>query len=234
VSVAGRRSPASVGGSPGSPAAGVQVRPEVAALGRDNERTRRRVDSLEDLVRSLGENLAAVSGPEGPASPGPGAALPSGGGGGVRSWLLAEDLDRAAAALAGLVAWVDRVYLAYHQVSLPSCWLWHPDVVEELWWLCQAHTDAYHPVTGSWLRAGDWHSRQRPDLVRRLNLVLAHCNPERHRAQGAPPRRQSVTPTPDAITAVAVWLTSARSGTAPLPPPDQPVASPPHVPRRWS
>ncbi len=30
---------------------------------------------------------------------------------------------------------------------LSSCWLWHPEVIEELWWLRVAHADAYDPET---------------------------------------------------------------------------------------
>ena len=63
----------------------------------------------------------------------------------VRPWLLADDADQAAADLADLCAWVGRVYLRYPRTDLPTCWLWHPHAVEELWWLRRAHADAYHP-----------------------------------------------------------------------------------------
>lgn len=184
------------------------------------------METLEALVRELGDNLAAGSGGGATAGPETGDGTAPSGASGVRSWLLTEDPERVSVALAALVVWVDRVYLAYHQVSLPSCWLWHPDVVEELWWLYQAHTDAYHPITGSWLRAGDWHDRQRLNVVGRLKFVLAHCNPERHRLRTPPVYGGRAPISPESIDAVAVWLATGRPGEAPLPPLDEPISPP--------
>jgi hypothetical protein len=65
-----------------------------------------------------------------------------------RSWLLAEDQEQAAADLEDLTGWLARVYLRYPGAVLPSCWAWHPAVVEELWWLRQAHREAYAPPPG--------------------------------------------------------------------------------------
>jgi hypothetical protein len=59
----------------------------------------------------------------------------------VRSWLLADDVEQAAADLVDLCAWVGRVYLRYPRTDLPSCWLWHPHAVEELWWLRRANAE---------------------------------------------------------------------------------------------
>jgi hypothetical protein len=184
-------------------------------MARANERTRRRVEALEAMVRDLGDNLAALSSSSRPTSPAAGAgAAPAG----VRSWLLAEQPGGAADCLTELVGWLNRVYLAYNQVTLPSCWLWHPAVVEELWWLYQAHADAYHPVTGSWLRVGDWHDRQRLNVVGRVRSELAHCNPARHRSEFGPVRGNAVSPTLESIDTVAAWLAGGRRHSAPLPP----------------
>lgn len=42
--------------------------------------------------------------------------------------------------LADLIRWVGTVHLRYADAAteLPECWLWHPEVVEELLWLMQA------------------------------------------------------------------------------------------------
>ena len=43
---------------------------------------------------------------------------------------------RSPATLAELGEWLRVVYLRYPDAAsgLPECWLWHPDVVEELLW----------------------------------------------------------------------------------------------------
>ena len=86
---------------------------------------------------------------------------------------------------------MDAVYLRYRDADCPSCWLWHPEVVEELWWLRQAHADAYHPETGSWLRVGDWHDRQRPGVVRRLVRAVGSCELALHLTDPTAPRAGS-------------------------------------------
>ena len=37
------------------------------------------------------------------------------------------------------------MYLRYPDAFLPSCWLWHPPLIEELRWLRATHREAYHP-----------------------------------------------------------------------------------------
>lgn len=140
----------------------------VAALGRALDRTIRRVEALDQAVRVLAGEVAELA-----ADP---AAPPSG----PRSWLLTVDPAAAAADLDDLAAWLDAVYRHYPDAALSSCWLWHPAVVEELWWLRCAHAEAYHPESGSWLRVGDWHDRQRPGVARRVRAVLGKCELSRH------------------------------------------------------
>ncbi len=84
------------------------------------------------------------------------------------SWLAVGSWEEAEALMGVLVPWLGQVYLRYPDAALPSCWAWHPAAVEELWWLCRAWCDAYAVEEPSSQRAGDWHDRQRPAVVRRL------------------------------------------------------------------
>ena len=47
--------------------------------------------------------------------------------------------------LTDLTRWLDDIYLRYADAArtLPECWLWHPEVVEELIWLMHAWLAAY-------------------------------------------------------------------------------------------
>ena len=216
-------------GSPGPGDAGEGARPVWVAISRNVERTRRRLDTLEGLVRDLGEKLTALGDRPTAPSPAPGGHATAGATGGMRSWLRGGDPERAAADLAGLNSWVERVYLAFPDSSLPSCWMWHPDVVEELWWLYQSHIDAYHPETGSWMRVGDWHDRQRPKVVWRFHKSVAQCAPARHHQSYMLSPRRRPEPAPAAVAVVAAWMAEGRREPAPLPPEDPPP--PPRPPQ---
>jgi hypothetical protein len=173
--------------------------PQILALARGMERVTRRVDNLERLARQVAADatrqvtdvellvqqlaaevtaLARVVGD--PDEPDPDAAA-----GAVRSWLLADDPEHARGDLADLVEWLGRAYLRYPGAALPSCWLWHPAVVEELWWLRNAHRAAYTGEGASWRDAGDWHDRQRPGVVKRVSGAVGDCELARHAAGGA-------------------------------------------------
>lgn len=177
--------------APDDPNAGATVTnlvdPRLRALGRSLDRTGRRIDGVEKLVLQLAADVATLAqfvqagaGPDGESEE----VLA------LRAWLLADDADRAAADLADLCAWLGRVYLRYPRTDLPTCWLWHPHAVEELWWLRRAHADAYNPEAGSWLRVGDWHDRQLPGVTRRLTEAIGACELALHlsgeRAAGTP------------------------------------------------
>lgn len=157
---------------------------ELAALARAVERQGRRVGDLDRLVRQLAGDLAEVAA----AALAPGADSPAA----VRSWLLADDPERAVKDLAELIGWTWRVYLRYPDAALSACWLWHPEVIEELWWLRQAHADAFHPEAGSWQRVGEWHERQRPGVVRRVRAAVGTCELSLHR--GGPQARPAALP----------------------------------------
>ena len=142
----------------------------------------------------------------------------------MRSWLLADDPDQAADDLADLTTWVWRVYLWWPEAWLSSCWLWHPEVVEELWWLRVAHADAYDPETGSSLRVADWHDRLRPGVVRRVRAVVGKCELNRHIPFNGRPV-EVTPPGPPALarhaaTVAAVWCAGAGLDVIRAPGPD--------------
>ena len=144
----------------------------------------------------------------------------------VPSWLaLAEDDQATFHLLEDLVGWMGSVYLRYADAvrTLPECWLWHPDVVEELTWLRHAWLAAYDEKEGSVRVVGDWHDRHRPGVVRRIGDYARACSLENHlpdRAHGAP-----TVPVVDAAEAMALWWAQARDDRAPAPTDDQMVAA---------
>lgn len=202
----------------------------VFALGRALERALRKLGRLDTQVAQLADQVVAL----GPDIAPPAGETPervAGGpvGPGVRAWLLADDPAQAAADLDDLTRWVWRVYLWYPDAALSSCWLWHPEVLEELWWLRLAHADAYDPKNGSVLRMGDWHDRQRPGVARRVRTVLGKCDLTRHAAVNGRPV-EITPPGPPAMAghahAVAtVWAAGAGldavRATGPEPTADQ-------------
>ncbi|RZT87332.1 hypothetical protein EV383_4251 [Pseudonocardia sediminis] len=200
----------------------------VRALARVLDRTGRKVTALGSHVRRLATDVARLASLTAGSttttctdSPGSArGAAADGASAGVRCWLLAGDPDQAVADLADLVEWLDRVFLRYPDAVLGSCWLWHPHVIEELWWCRQAHADAYHSETGSWLRVGDWHERQRPGVARRVGSVLAKCDLTLHapgRPQASP---QMVAPLAAHVGQIAHYW-AAGQGARPEPSPAQ-------------
>jgi hypothetical protein len=204
----------------------------VRAIARAVDRTARKTADLDTQVRQLAADLARLAGLLTTPAPAAGAERPSTGSAGEqageapgadrpddppapRSWLLAADPAQATADLADLAGWVARVYVRYSRAQLSSCWLWHPEVIEELWWLRCAHADAYHPETGSWLRVGDWHDRQRPGVERRLNALLGKCSLSRHiDRHGRPADVGEPAPPPLAAHHPAVAAAWTATGTA--------------------
>lgn len=210
----------------------------VVALARAVDRAVRRLDGLDHvmtelavdvtvLARSLDTRVHPFDGTPGRASGGPsnGASGRATGEREMRSWLLADDHGQAVTDLADLAVWMDAVYLRYRDATVPSCWLWHPEVVEELWWLRCAHTDAYDCETGSWLRVGDWHDRQRPGVVRRITRAVGSCELALHVTDPSHPGRLTSTstdvsppapaPLASAVAQVAAAWTAARATPEP-------------------
>lgn len=203
--------------------AGVPEHPHLKSLGRDVERALRRVGQLDELVRSLGEQVADLSRQLDGPSPEPGEADTPSPAPGERhrsdsaAWLLGEDPADAVARLDDLIVWLDRVYLAYPGAALPTCWLWHPDVVEELWWLRCAHAEAYHAEIGTTLRAGDWHDRQRPNVVRRVRVAVGTCELSEHLPGRPASHPRPRAPLAGAADLIAAWVTAGRPDPAPEP-----------------
>ncbi|GAA0609838.1 hypothetical protein HPO96_29330 [Kribbella sandramycini] len=141
----------------------------------------------------------------------------------VRSWLrLAEDdADAVKAVLSELVPWMQDTYLRYHDAAetLPPCWLWHPEIVEELVWLMDAWTAAFYGPEASIRLVGDWHDRQRPGVMRRVGLYSSNCDLTIHkeRADAAP----KAVPLVDHLDQFVTWWSTDRAGHGPAPTEDQ-------------
>jgi hypothetical protein len=186
----------------------------VAGLARELEGLRRTVDAVNAVPKRV-EDLAAVvadlatavqelTTTTPPAAP--------------ACWLdFADDTTTAFALLTDLCRWLGGVYLRYGDATLPDCWLWHPDVVEELLWLSQAWQSAYAGPRASVTAVGDWHDRQRPGVIRRIATVARSCSVENHQPghpqHGGPP----AVPLTDATDAIATWWSTRRTEPPPAP-----------------
>jgi len=221
----------SVNGHPPGEPSECSAASSVAGLAREVEQLRRTVaehdalrerhDSLAGLVARLAETIATAPGTN------PAAAAPS--------WLdhpaehgrpveaskaahAAEDL------LSTLCRWVGGIYLRYTDArSLPGCWMWHPDIVEELLWLHLAWLAAHSPDAPS-SAVGDWHDRQRPGVVRRISGYATACSLGAHRPGGD--RHTPIVPiVTDASAAIAGWWATQREEPAPEPTDEQLAAA---------
>ena len=185
----------------------------LTALGTEVEALRLAMDSLAavpgqiaDLagaVAALGEKVAA-------AAPPARAGLPS--------WLVLDgDFADTVAVLGELVEWMRLVFFRYSDARLPECWLWHPDVVEELLWLRGAWIEAYAAEAGSVAKAGDWHDRARPGVIRRIRAVAGTCSLEAHQAGRS--LRSAATPVvlAEAIHDIGEWWATDREAAPPDP-----------------
>lgn len=191
----------------------------VAALAREVEELRRalapltgmadRVDELAGLVAKVADVVAAMSARPAP-TPAP-------------SWLMApadEALIREV--LDELTGWLRAIFLRYPDGAnaLPECWLYHPDVVEELLWLMQAWCAAYQGPAASVALAGDWHDRARPGVVRRIRLSAGSCSIERHQTRhewNQRPAGAVEVPGLHGVDVLARWWADARDEPAPEP-----------------
>jgi hypothetical protein len=191
----------------------------VAGLAREVEALRRvveplrglpgRVEQLAGLVAELAETAAADGLPDAARPP---------------SWLdLPADAEPAEAAglLDQLVEWMRGIFLRYTDAgrALPDCWLWHPDLVEELLWLRATWWAAYRADSGTVQLAADWHDRHRPGVVRRIRDYAGTCSLETHLAAGGRPA--DAVPLADATTAIAGWWALRRDHPPPAPTAEQ-------------
>ncbi|GAB2580316.1 hypothetical protein [Kribbella endophytica] len=140
----------------------------------------------------------------------------------VRSWLvLAEDEAAVQTVLSELLPWLQTVYLRYKdgRESLPVCWLWHPEIVEELLWLMDAWTAAFHGQEASLKLAGDWHDRQRPGVAKRVTGYGEGCSVLAHREHAGQP---AVTvPLMNDADPFVTWWATGRDQHGPTPTPEQ-------------
>jgi hypothetical protein len=127
------------------------------------------------------------------------------------------DTDSVARLLEGLAGWVQRVYLRYADAAkhFPECWLWHPDVIEELTWLRHAWQCAYQVEDAAPGLAWDWHDRYRPGVVRRLRELAGRCSLDNHtrRETGAAP----IACGSGGLGERAAWWASNRHTAPPAP-----------------
>ncbi|MFI5712942.1 hypothetical protein [Kribbella sp. NPDC051620] len=198
--------------------------------GVDQAATKDRVKSLEGAVASLGNTVAAfddmLARLTKPARPGKSTgddAESDGGPEPMRSWLRLPEGDVAAVetVLAELLPWMESIYLRYATAreSLPPCWLWHPEVVEELLWLMDAWSAAYQGDEACNKLVGDWHDRQRPGVSRRVGEYAAGCNVLEHRDNAS--TRAVVVPLATEANPFVTWWADDRGDTGPAPTPEQ-------------
>lgn len=102
---------------------------------------------------------------------------------------------------------------------LPSCWAWHPALVEELHVLRLAHAEAFDPKRGTVTKAADWHDRLRPHTAARIADGYARCGLHKHTPTGPSHRPAPATPLTGHLKAISVQWTTSK--TSPTPTPDQ-------------
>lgn len=191
----------------------------VAGLAREIDALRReltsllampaRLDELAGLLAQLAEATATTS--------------PTGSG--VVSWLdLDADTPTTHQLLAGLIEWMGRVYLRYPDAAagLPDCWLWHPDLIEELLWLQHTWRAAYHDENAPVTAAADWHDRYRPGVTRRITTTAGRCSLEHHQPHHDRPTITGpvLVPLADAAEQIATWWATDRERAGPTPTPE--------------
>lgn len=198
---------------------GSEVARSVAGLAREVEALRRAVDPLlpvGDRVDELAGLLAQVTDVVAMLSARP-TATPA------PSWLMLPDDEFSARRLLGeLTTWLHAIFLRYPDgaMALPDCWLYHPDIVEELVWLMHAWCAAYQGPAASVALAGDWHERARPGVVRRIRGSAGSCSIERHQTRPGwdqAPTGAVAVPGLDTVERIAHWWATARSDPAPEP-----------------
>lgn len=194
----------------------------VAGLAREVEALRDRLEPLDGLTDRVIElantvaDLASEVAEQGRQPASAGAVswldLPDGADGGEP-----VDTDSVERLLGELAVWVERVYLRYADAAkaFPECWLWHPDVIEELTWLRHAWTCAYRAEAASQALAWDWHDRYRPGVVRRLRELAGRCSLDNHTrpAAGAAPTASGL----GGLGELAAWWATGRHSSPPAP-----------------
>ena len=199
---------------------------QVVSLGREVESLRRMVDTHRGKFRAVDDRLGQVDSRVGAlAATLAGfadqlAELATDEEGLTRhaSWFDMDDPAVAYRRLTELMTWLDRVYLQFPDAVLPTCWLWHPSVVEELLWLRRSWLEAFTGRTAAVFRVADWHDRQRPGVVARIRALNGGiCSLDQHERGAEQDRRPPAVPIADAATGMATWWTADRELASPYP-----------------
>jgi len=195
--------------------ASVDPAKQAAALAGELDRQGRRITALEhrasdaqSAIQSLARDVATLASYVAP-----------GGDKKLRSWLLTTNPKLADQDLQALAEWLDAVWLHYPDAVLPSCWAWHPALVEELHVLRLAHVEAFDPQRGTIAKAADWHDRLRPHAATRVSAAYGRCGLTRHAPAG--PAHQPAPPVPLTRHLSRTAQAWATSKTTPTPTPDQ-------------
>ena len=100
----------------------------------------------------------------------------------VFSWLaLPQEMEpEALQILTDLAKWLAQVYLRFPGSELPSCWAWHPWVIEELVTLWCLFEFAYHGEKPAPRLAADWLNLYRPNCVKRIFEKTRGCRLAKH------------------------------------------------------
>jgi len=178
---------------------------EVERLARGQAQLAESLTDLDGLVRRLGEDLTALATELARDEDHP--PLPC--------WLAIDETQRAEALLTDLTDWLTRVYRHYPDSALPSCWAWHPAVVEELWWLRQAHRAAHDGPRASWREVADWHDRHRPAVTGRVSAAIGSCELDRHTAGGDRHHTDTAVPFAGGLTQLAARWAADRATPTP-------------------
>ena len=195
--------------------AGVDPAKQTTALAGELDRQSRRINALENrasdaegAIQSLACDVATLASYVAP-----------GGDKKLRSWLLADNPKLASEDLKALAQWLDAVWLRYPDAVVPSCWAWHPALVEELHVLRLAHVEAFDPQRGTIAKAADWHDRLRPHTAARISAAYRRCDLPRHTPGGPAHQPAPSVPLTGHLSATAqAWATSKST---PTPTPDQ-------------
>jgi hypothetical protein len=120
-----------------------------------------------------------------------------------------------------LVHWCREVlYPTYAYIAhvWRPCWYKHPQVVEELTWLCAYWHWAYQSKGAPPSRASDWHTRAWPHVRQQLEVLFERCFvPEGSLSTGRPAHRQpseqdpTVGLTPEQRHQLAEWEAASRA-----------------------
>lgn len=141
-------------------------------------------------------------------------------------WYSVETERQAQLMLDGLIEWVAKVYLrGPHDAKLTYCWMWHPEVVDELVALRWSYFDAHHGETANGFKASDWRDRYRKSAIERINTALAQCNLGQHEGPDGARVWQPLRTVPGVddvnpaaqVVAVAEWWATRRESTPPAP-----------------